>query len=84
MSEESTAEAPGDAAAYHEEYLGVPGVRFAPTGQELIVHYLGRKLRNEPLPTDLVVDGRDSYAEHPKKLVPKLGEGIGGAWYLFS
>ncbi|CAO2171838.1 unnamed protein product [Urochloa humidicola] len=87
MSEESTSQAPGDAAAappYNEEYLGAPGVRFAPTDQDLIVHYLGRKLRGEPLPTDIVVDGHDAYAEHPEKLVAKLGEAVDGAWYLFS
>ncbi|CAO2182550.1 unnamed protein product [Urochloa humidicola] len=87
MSEESTSQAPGDAAAapaYNEEYLGAPGVRFAPTDQDLIVHYLQRKLRGAPLPTDLVIDGHDAYAEHPEKLVAKLGDAIDGAWYLFS
>ncbi|CAO2177796.1 unnamed protein product [Urochloa humidicola] len=87
MSEESTSQAPGGAAAaalYNEEYLGAPGVRFAPTDQDLIVHYLGRKLRGEPLPTDIVIDGYDAYAEHPEKLVAKLGEAVDGAWYMFS
>ena len=56
------------AAAYNEDYLSAPGVRFVPTDQELIVDYLGRKLRGESLPTGVVHDGHNAYAEHPKKL----------------
>ena len=59
---------PGVAAAYNEDYLSAPGVRFVPTDQELIVDYLGRKLRGESLPTGVVHDGHNAYAEHPKKL----------------
>ena len=48
-------------------YVGVPGVRFVPSDQELILHYLRPKLdRKKPL-TDLVQVG-DVYAQHPKDL----------------
>lgn len=64
----SSQQQPGEAA---EEplypYLHVPGVRFVPTDQELILCYLRCKLRDEPPPTPLVRDA-DVYAEHPRDL----------------
>nr|CAB3478654.1 unnamed protein product [Digitaria exilis] len=68
---ESTSQASCDAAAYAVEYLGAPGVWLVPTDEDLIVHYLERKLRGEP---------------PPHRLLAKLGQGaaVEGAWYLFS
>lgn len=65
---ESTSQATCDAAAYAVEYLGATGVQLVPTDKDLMVQYLLRKPRGEPLPTDLVLDGRYAYAEHPEKL----------------
>ncbi|XP_039849622.1 uncharacterized protein LOC120708445 [Panicum virgatum] len=78
----------GDEAEYNEESTWPSPASASPrrTTTSSIVHYLRRKLRDEPLPTGtgLVIGCRDAYAEHPKKLVTKLGEGSNGAWYLFS
>ncbi|TVU36586.1 hypothetical protein EJB05_18524, partial [Eragrostis curvula] len=75
----------GVAAGYNLTHLGVTGVRFAPRDNELIVDYLQRKLRGEPLLTDSVNDHDDDvYSEHPKDLVAKLRKSFEGTWYLFS
>lgn len=65
------------------KYLGIPGVRFVPSDEELIVDYLEAKLRGEKQPTNLVHEA-DVYREHPKELTRRLGRGVEGFWYVFS
>ncbi|XP_037418007.1 NAC transcription factor 32-like [Triticum dicoccoides] len=71
----------GEAALY--PYLHVPGVRFVPTDQELILCYLRSKLRGDPPPTTLVHDD-DVYAEHPQILTERLGPSVEDYWYVFT
>jgi hypothetical protein len=47
--------------------VGIPGVRFMPTEEELILDYLNAKLAGSELPTDLMKEA-DVYREHPKEL----------------
>jgi hypothetical protein len=49
------------------KYVGIPGVRFVPTDEELILDYLNAKVDGDDPPTDLVHEA-DVYEEHPKEL----------------
>ena len=44
-----------------------PGYRFRPSDVELVIDYLGRKVRNEPLPPNNMVVV-DLYSHNPKEL----------------
>ncbi|XBI19836.1 hypothetical protein VPH35_061265 [Triticum aestivum] len=77
----SSQQQPGEAPLY--PYLHVPGVRFVPTDQELILFYLRSKLRGDPPPTSLVRDD-DVYAEHPQILTTRLGPSVEDYWYVFT
>ncbi|XP_048568241.1 NAC domain-containing protein 2-like [Triticum urartu] len=77
----SSQQQPGEAPLY--PYLDVPGVRFVPTDQELILCYLRSKLRGDPPPTSLVRDD-DVYAEHPEYLTTRLGPSVEDYWYVFT
>ncbi|KAF8716812.1 hypothetical protein HU200_025907 [Digitaria exilis] len=83
---ESTSQASCDAAAYAVEYLGAPGVWLVPTDEDLIVHYLERKLRGEPPPHRLHLSALIFVFFSLSLAVAKLGQGaaVEGAWYLFS
>uniref|UniRef100_A0A6N2K9Q3 NAC domain-containing protein n=1 Tax=Salix viminalis TaxID=40686 RepID=A0A6N2K9Q3_SALVM len=58
----------------------VPGYRFIPTDDELIVYYLKRKIMGQQLPCD-VIPTIDVYASNPDKL-PLGGEA--NEWFFFS
>jgi hypothetical protein len=66
MSESSSPQRHPGAEA-RAEYVGIPGVRFMPTEEELILDYLNAKLAGSELPTDLMKEA-DVYREHPKEL----------------
>ncbi|KAM0829014.1 hypothetical protein ACQ4PT_067149 [Festuca glaucescens] len=64
-------------------YVGIPGVRFVPSDEELILDYLRAKLNGEEQPTKLVRVA-DVYGKHPKELTDNLGGSVEGFWYVFS
>ncbi|KAI6703813.1 hypothetical protein NL676_012949 [Syzygium grande] len=59
-----------------------PGFRFHPTDEELVVHYLGKKVALEPLPVSIIAE-IDLYKFDPWELPSKaiFGE---QEWYFFS
>ncbi|XP_028808023.1 NAC domain-containing protein 2-like [Neltuma alba] len=59
-----------------------PGFRFHPSDEELIVHYLKKKINSHPLPAPIVAD-IDLYKFNPWELPEKalFGE---DEWYFFS
>ncbi|KAK6151580.1 hypothetical protein DH2020_014215 [Rehmannia glutinosa] len=67
-----------------EEYLKMlpVGFTFQPKDEELIVHYLMKKLKNEPLPPNKIYSV-NLYDFSPDRLVDMLGE-YENEWYMFS
>ncbi|KAM7278106.1 hypothetical protein ACFE04_005240 [Oxalis oulophora] len=59
-----------------------PGFRFHPTDEELVVHYLKRKLSSAPLPVSIIAEV-DLYKFDPWELPPKAMFGE-QEWYFFS
>ncbi|CAK7329216.1 unnamed protein product [Dovyalis caffra] len=43
----------------------LPGYRFCPSDQELIIHYLDKKVKNEPVSCTFAVNDFDLYSKHP-------------------
>eukprot|EP01018_Ginkgo_biloba_P025940 Gb_02849 [translate_table: standard] len=63
-----------------------PGFRFHPTDEELVVHYLKRKVSSSPLPVSIITD-IDLYKFDPWDLPGKAKARFGeqeGEWYFFS
>ncbi|XP_060200466.1 NAC transcription factor 56 [Lycium barbarum] len=67
--------------ARHQPQLP-PGFRFHPTDEELVVHYLKKKVDSAPIPVDIIADV-DLYKFDPWELPAKaiFGE---QEWYFFS
>ncbi|XP_050369202.1 NAC transcription factor 32-like [Argentina anserina] len=59
-----------------------PGFRFHPSDEELIVHYLKRKVTSRPLPAHLITE-IDLYKYNPWEL-PKMALFGEDEWYFFS
>ncbi|XP_019184661.1 PREDICTED: NAC domain-containing protein 83-like [Ipomoea nil] len=60
--------------------LLLPGFRFRPTGEELILHYLNPKVLNLPLPADVILE-----IDNVCKVDPwDLPGGLDGEMYFFS
>ncbi|CAK7324255.1 unnamed protein product [Dovyalis caffra] len=60
------------------------GYKFSPFHHDLIVHYLKRKILDEPLPAD-VIPTTDVYASNPYKLpLDDFKEGVENEWFFFS
>ncbi|KAI3439936.1 NAC domain-containing protein [Psidium guajava] len=72
---------PDSPADLHHPHLP-PGFRFHPTDEELVVHYLGKKVAMEPLPVSIIAE-IDLYKFDPWELPSKaiFGE---QEWYFFS
>ncbi|KAK6151565.1 hypothetical protein DH2020_014200 [Rehmannia glutinosa] len=68
-----------------EEYLKMLPVGFAfqPKDEELIVHYLMKKLKNEPLPPNKIYSV-NLYDFSPDRLVDILGENEDNELYIFT
>ncbi|XP_073109361.1 uncharacterized protein [Elaeis guineensis] len=60
-----------------------PGYRFNPRDDELILHYLRRKIANEPLLYDVFNDV-NLYEYHPATLVEKFKHCGDNRWYFFT
>ncbi|XP_028758766.1 NAC domain-containing protein 41-like [Neltuma alba] len=61
-----------------------PGYRFCPTEEELIVKYLMKKVKNEPLPPNLIIPEVDIYQYDPAILCENYKGMDEKAWYFFS
>ncbi|KAE8659998.1 NAC transcription factor NAM-A1 [Hibiscus syriacus] len=59
-----------------------PGFRFHPTDEELILHYLNKKLSSSPFPVSIIADV-DIYKFNPWDLPDKAAFGE-KEWYFFS
>ncbi|CAL0333769.1 unnamed protein product [Lupinus luteus] len=59
-----------------------PGFRFHPTDEELVVHYLKKKVSSDPLPASIIADV-DLYKFDPWELPAKASFGE-QEWYFFS
>ncbi|KAE9592924.1 hypothetical protein Lal_00029200 [Lupinus albus] len=59
-----------------------PGFRFHPTDEELVVHYLKKKVSSDPLPASIIADV-DLYKFDPWELPGKASFGE-EEWYFFS
>ncbi|KAK7257228.1 hypothetical protein RIF29_31042 [Crotalaria pallida] len=59
-----------------------PGFRFHPTDEELVVHYLKKKVSSDPLPAAIIADV-DLYKFDPWELPAKASFGE-QEWYFFS
>ncbi|KAJ1408518.1 NAC domain [Sesbania bispinosa] len=59
-----------------------PGFRFHPTDEELVVHYLKKKVASAPLPVSIIAD-IDLYKFDPWELPAKASFGE-EEWYFFS
>ncbi|KAL4592160.1 hypothetical protein LXL04_005146 [Taraxacum kok-saghyz] len=59
------------------------GYRFFPTDRELIKYYLMKKIKNEVIPENKIIDV-DIYQNHPDKIVENHPEVTEGHWYFFS
>ncbi|RDY13821.1 NAC transcription factor 56, partial [Mucuna pruriens] len=59
-----------------------PGFRFHPTDEELVVHYLKKKVASDPLPVSIIADV-DLYKFDPWELPAKASFGE-EEWYFFS
>ncbi|KAK9079386.1 hypothetical protein SSX86_001057 [Deinandra increscens subsp. villosa] len=68
-----------------EDYLDfLPvGYRFVPTDEELVKHYLLKKIKNESIPKTKISEA-DIYGGHPKDLVEKYPQAIEDGWYFFT
>ncbi|KAL4184238.1 hypothetical protein AMTRI_Chr10g60 [Amborella trichopoda] len=60
------------------------GIRFSPTDEELITHYLARKHSGQPLPTNLILED-DLYSLDPWEL-PDVNPSLykENEWYFFA
>ncbi|KAF9664740.1 hypothetical protein SADUNF_Sadunf16G0049500 [Salix dunnii] len=74
-----------DAGSYIDPYFRTlpPGIRFCPKDEELVVHYLMKKIRNEPLPRNRIHEV-NIYEYHPKTLAEKYKLFREQAWYFFT
>ncbi|XP_059463068.1 NAC transcription factor 47-like [Corylus avellana] len=59
-----------------------PGFRFHPTDEELILHYLSKKVASTPLPVSIIAEV-DIYKSDPWDLPAKAASGE-KEWYFFS
>ncbi|KAK1667700.1 hypothetical protein QYE76_055859 [Lolium multiflorum] len=78
-SSESPPQHPAGAEA-KAKYVGIPGVRFVPSDEELILDYLRAKVDGVEQPTDLVQEA-DVYEKHP---TGSLGYSVEDFWYAFT
>ncbi|KAJ6870594.1 hypothetical protein NC652_036288 [Populus alba x Populus x berolinensis] len=60
-----------------------PGIRFFPLDQELVVEYLMKKIRNEPLPKNRIHEV-NIYEYHPQTLAETYKLYREDAWYFFT
>ncbi|KAK9288881.1 hypothetical protein L1049_017348 [Liquidambar formosana] len=60
-----------------------PGYRFCPRDDELIVHYLKKKVMNEALPLNNIMEV-NLYMHNPEKLAQKFRLFWGKEWYFFT
>ncbi|KAJ6300455.1 hypothetical protein OIU76_021282 [Salix suchowensis] len=74
-----------DDGNYIDPYLRTfpPGFRFYPKDEELVVYYLMKKIRNEPLPKNRIHEV-NIYDYHPKTLAEKYKLFQEDAWYFFT
>ncbi|KAJ6425803.1 hypothetical protein OIU84_026392 [Salix udensis] len=75
----------GDDGNYIDPYFRTfpPGYRFWPKDEELVVYYLMKKIRNEPLPKNRIHEV-NIYDYHPKTLAEKYKLFQEDAWYFFT
>ncbi|KAL4592162.1 hypothetical protein LXL04_005148 [Taraxacum kok-saghyz] len=59
------------------------GYRFFPTDRELIKYFLMKKIKNEVIPENKIIDV-DIYQNHPERIVENHPEVTEGHWYFFS
>ncbi|KAG0484746.1 hypothetical protein HPP92_008641 [Vanilla planifolia] len=60
-----------------------PGFRFHPTDEELIIHYLGKKVNDSLPPSSCIIADVDLYKFNPWELPEKAFFGE-GEWFFFS
>ncbi|KAL5572987.1 hypothetical protein UlMin_022584 [Ulmus minor] len=78
---ESTDSSTGSQQQHHQPNLP-PGFRFHPTDEELVVHYLKKKITSAPLPVAIIAEV-DLYKFDPWELPAKATFGE-QEWYFFS
>ncbi|TYI41282.1 hypothetical protein ES332_A01G009100v1 [Gossypium tomentosum] len=85
MLNSSTASNGGRTVAEVKDYIQSfpPGVRFAPTDEELIQYYLLKKVNNELLPYNLIWE-LDLYGTEPAKLTESYEPNGESEWYFFT
>ncbi|WRX35122.1 NAC domain - like 10 [Theobroma cacao] len=68
-----------------DEYLDSfpPGYRFCPLDEELVLHYLKKKVKNEPLPHNRIVEV-NLYHHNPETLAEKYKQYGEKEWYFFT
>jgi len=73
-----------DGLAFHEQVLPQlpPGFRFHPTDEELLIHYLKKKVSSSPIPGSIIAE-IDLYKHDPWDLPAKACFGE-QEWYFFS
>ncbi|KAK1429485.1 hypothetical protein QVD17_11694 [Tagetes erecta] len=64
------------------DYLPV-GYRFNPTDEEVVKHYLLKKMKNEFIPMTKIREA-DIYVSHPKELVVNYPQAVENTWYFFT
>ncbi|XP_054797608.1 NAC transcription factor 29-like [Prosopis cineraria] len=69
----------------HDDYFNSfpPGYRFHPTEEELIIFYLMKKIMNEPLPPNQMLEV-DVYQHDPQILCRRYKSACEKEWYFFS
>ncbi|KAJ6760395.1 putative proteinC DOMAIN-CONTAINING PROTEIN 6 [Salix purpurea] len=61
-----------------------PGYKFCPNDDDLIVHYLKKKILGQQLPLD-IIPTTDVYASSPDKLpLDDFKRGLANEWFFFS
>ncbi|KAL3841243.1 hypothetical protein ACJIZ3_025834 [Penstemon smallii] len=60
-----------------------PGYHFNPTDDELVVHYLKKKIMNEPIPYDKILEV-NIYEYNPQQLSEKFPPVEENVWYFFT
>ncbi|XVF04738.1 hypothetical protein REPUB_Repub05bG0110900 [Reevesia pubescens] len=60
-----------------------PGYRFCPLDEELVLHYLKKKVMNEPLPQNRIMDV-NLYLHNPEKLAEQYKHYGEKEWYFFT
>ncbi|KAJ4840306.1 hypothetical protein Tsubulata_022052 [Turnera subulata] len=74
----------GKAKVDHEYFKTFPpGYRFCPFDDELIEHYLKKKVNNEALPKNRIVDV-ELYKSNPDKLAEEFRDCGENEWYFFT